>query len=108
MFIDMENIEESKLLQIGANLDRKFVENFREYCRLNDFKQKTLIRRIVECWLALDPINQEHIYRGRLDEVFPHSAEAPGSSAARDVVARAKVQTAKQKRKAGRKSSKSA
>lgn len=102
MFIDMENIEENKLLQIGANLDREFVEKFREYCRAKDFKQKTLVRRLVECWLALDPINQEHIYRGRLSEVFPQKA----SGNAQDVVVRAKARAAKQKQKPTRKSSK--
>jgi len=104
MFIDMENIEENKLLQIGANLDREFVEKFREYCRANDFKQKTLIRRIVECWLSLDPINQEHIYRGRLDEVFSHKAP----DKAKEVVARTKARVAKKKQKPSRKPSKSA
>lgn len=104
----MENIEEDLLLQIGVNLDRAFVMKFRDYCQENDFKQRTLIRRLVECWLALDPINQEHIYRGRLDEVFSHLVETPGSSAAREVVARTKARVAKQKQKPNRKSSKSA
>lgn len=81
MFIDMENLQENKFLQIATNLDRAFVEKFREYCSQNDFKQKTLIRRLLEWWLALDPISQEHIYRGRMNEVFAFEDEA---AAARD------------------------
>jgi len=73
--------EEENLLHLGSDLDRDFVLVFREYCRLNDFKQKTLIRRLVEFWLAQDPITQEHIYRGRLEEVFAVEDEA---AAARD------------------------
>lgn len=100
--------EEENLLHLGADLDKNFVLDFRKYCRLNDFKQKTLIRRLVECWRALDPIAQEHIYRGRLDEVFPHSAKAPGSPVARDIVARSKAHVARQKRKPAQRSSKTA
>lgn len=55
-----------KTLHLGADLETNFVFKFREYCRENDFKQKTLIRRLVEWWLALDPIGQEHLYRSRL------------------------------------------
>ena len=79
--------KDKKILHLGADLDRDFVLGFRDYCRSNDFKQKTLIYRLVEFWLAQDPIRQEHIYRGRLKEVFAFEDEA---AAARD--------TAKKKR----------
>lgn len=69
MFIDMDNLQENVKILIGAKVDPKFAEKFREYCRANDFKQRTLFRRLVEWWLALDPIDQEHLYRGRLQEL---------------------------------------
>lgn len=71
---------DENLLHLGADLDKAFVSGFRDYCRLNDFKQKTIVRRLVEWWLALDSIDQEHIYRGRLQEAAdtikqPHPTE---------------------------------
>ena len=76
----MEKSNEN-ILHLGVDLDTNFVLSFREYCRSNDFKQKTLIQRLVEFWLALDPISQEHVYRGRMNEVFAFEDEA---AAARD------------------------
>jgi len=64
-----------KNTHLGANLDNNFVFQFRNYCRDNDFKQKTLIRRLLEWWLNLDLTNQEHIYRGRLEEIILSSTE---------------------------------
>lgn len=57
--------EDENILHLGADLDKNFVLKFRECCRLNDFKQKTIIRKLAEFWLSQDPIIQEHIYRGR-------------------------------------------
>jgi len=77
----MEKSNEN-ILHLGADLDRDFVLRFREYCRSNDFKQKTLIQRLVEWWLGLDPISQEHVYRGRMNEMFAFEDEA---AAAREI-----------------------
>lgn len=88
--------ENENILHLGADLDKDFVLAFRDYCRSNDFKQKTLIQRLVELWLALDPINQEHIYRGRLNQII-------GAIQAHSVVQGAKAETAKQKQKRVRK-----
>jgi len=66
---------DENLLHLGADLDRDFVLSFRDYCRLNDFKQKTLIQRLVEFWFAQEPIRQEHIYRGRLKDAETNGAE---------------------------------
>lgn len=63
------SITDEKILHLGADLDRDFVLGFRDYCRLNDFKQKTVIKRLVEFWLAQDPTDQENLYRGRLQKI---------------------------------------
>lgn len=70
----MERLNE-KNTHLGADLDTNFVAQFRSYCRNNDFKQKAVIRRLLELWLNLDIISQEHIYRGRLEELNLPSEE---------------------------------
>jgi len=65
----MAKNEKKQIKLLGAFVEGEFVDNFREYCKKNDFKQTTLFQRLVEWWLALSPMDQEHIYRGRLQEV---------------------------------------
>ena len=72
--------KDDNLLHLGADLDKDFVLIFRDYCRLNDFKQKTLIQRLVEFWIAQEPIKQEHIYRGRLKDAKANGAEVKSLS----------------------------
>jgi len=87
----MENLQKNEKKLLGAFVDSDFVIKFRSYCQENDFKQRSLFRNLTEFWLLLDPILQEHIYRGRLNEVYALMDEA---SAARD--------TAKKKRSRSR------
>jgi len=56
--------EVKNLLHIGADLDYEFVSQFRAYCRANDFKQKALLKRLIEWWLSQDFAVQTAVYHG--------------------------------------------
>ena len=66
----------NKTLHIGADLeDLEFVEKYRKYCLDKDFKQKTLIYRLVDWWMKQDETIQEHIFRGRIAEAHSQIAK---------------------------------
>ena len=89
-------VDEEKLKHLGADLDSEFVLKFRDYCATNDFKQKTLLYRLVDFWLQLDPIAQEHIYRNRLDSARDGLTQI---ALGQQVVSRASSRTKQQTRK---------
>ena len=77
--------ETKKTLHIGADSDDiKFVEQFRTYCLREDFKQKTLIYRLVKWWMELPEPIQWLIYRGKVSEAHSQIARIASQSAIED------------------------
>ena len=89
-----------KTLHIGADLENiELVERFRTYCLKEDFKQKTLIQRLVEWWIEQSDIIQWHIYRGKVEEAHSQIARELALSEADEIVIGAEADAVKQKRK---------
>jgi hypothetical protein len=99
----MENLEENSLKMIGANVPATFAMKFTSYCRKHRFNQRQLFENLTKMWLEQDRLTQEHIYHGRVVQVFRVDDDI---IRAQSVVARTKVQSIKQKQKRNRKSAK--
>jgi hypothetical protein len=76
--------KQENLLHLGADLDKRFVSKFRNYCRKKNFKQLALIRHLVQWWLDQDVILQEHVYYGRWDDVAKYLRKQADSSIDKD------------------------
>ena len=95
----MENTGKNEKKLLGAFTDEGFVIDFRNYCREHDFKHRRLIPNLVKWWFGLDPITQEHIYRGRFPEA--HRQIAANLEAGADENA-AQSDSSERRRKSGR------
>ena len=69
------------VLHLGADLPADFVSTFRTYCQQSNFKQKAVIRKLVEWWLLLDSEEQTRIYF--TDGQKPDAASEHAANAAR-------------------------
>lgn len=70
----MENVEENKGILIGAKVDPKFAEKFRDFCKKENFNQRALFYNLTRWWLAQEPLIQWQIYRGNLQDILLQNA----------------------------------
>jgi len=77
----MKNFIENEGILVGAKVHPQIAENFKKLCRQERYNQRLFFSNLLEWFLSLDSTNQEHIYRGRMSEVFAFEDEA---AAARD------------------------
>ena len=92
-----------KFLHIGADLeDIKFVEQFRGYCLKEDFKQKTLIERLIKWWIDIDEPIQWLIYRGKYKEAHLEICKLIAAHNADQIVTGSEADSARQTQRKGR------